>query len=177
MNCSLTSSHKTHTHGLFQLWSPIQDVSRAACKATNFHPILTKITNFIKKNPKCEILQNLIIGSHTVPCGWMDGQRWQTTVTLQFALQTCLKPNSFTFNILPSLSTCEHYFQNQKASSAGILKKIQVQCRRSQPRLIIHWNLTLMESQGTKIIFLCRQFPFNTVTWSMDHQDSRFSEL
>jgi len=66
---------------------------------------------------------------------WMDGQRRQTTVTLQFALQMCLKPNSFTVHILPSLSTSEHYFQNRKASSAGILKEIQVRCRCSKPHV------------------------------------------
>jgi len=66
--------------------------------------------------------------------GWMDrGDKPQSLY--MFALRMCLKPKSFTVNILPSLSAREHYFQNRKASSAGILQKIQVHCRHSQPHI------------------------------------------
>jgi len=66
--------------------------------------------------------------------GWTDRDDKPQSLYMS-VLQTCLKPNSFTVNILPSLSTCEHYFQNRKASSVGILKKILVQCRCSQPHI------------------------------------------
>lgn len=57
---------------------------------------------FYKKIPNIKFYKNLIIGSHTVSCRQMDGQKDKLYTT---ALQTCLKPNSFTINILPSLST------------------------------------------------------------------------
>jgi len=78
--------------------------------------------------------KNLINGSRTVPCGWTDGHDKPQSLYM-FALQMCLKSTSFTANILPSLSTREHSFQTRKASSAGILQKIQVECRCSQPHI------------------------------------------
>jgi hypothetical protein len=120
--------------------------------------------------------KNLITGSHNVPCGWMDGQRWQTTVTWHVCFANVPKTYQFHCQHIilfiytwTLLSNSKGFFCRNFKENPGTVQEF------SATYLITHWNLLIIESQGTKILFLCRQFPFNTATWSMDHQDSRSS--